>query len=134
LNPLPYVQLFDSDAVKQALLGEFFVLKESHRDGKKQIELKEAAQAVVKSIDKYYRRASIKLHPNLMENCFDKNLINLPRLEMFSGRISFGIRMYQICWKLSARLIRDTYLNPIKFGWITMIPTPKIHLVPKPDR
>jgi hypothetical protein len=113
LNHLPHVQLFNSDAVKQALLGEFFVLKESHRDGKKQTQLEEAAQAVVKSIDKYYRRASIKLHPDRHGELFRQEFDQLTKardvLREDKLRRSYVSDMLEIVCKIDSGYIPQSH-------------------------
>jgi hypothetical protein len=64
LHPLPYVQQLDNPAVKEALLEEFYIARETIRGSSKHEELEEAAEKTVKAIDKHYRRASIKVHPD----------------------------------------------------------------------
>jgi flagellar biosynthesis GTPase FlhF len=64
LHPLPYLQPLDNPVVKDALLEEFYISREAIRDSSKQGELDQAAETTVKAIDKHYRRASIKVHPD----------------------------------------------------------------------
>ena len=75
LDHLPFVQdLNNSISVKEALLEEFYLYKESMlRDGdnpQKRQALAEASAAAQKAIEKYYRRASIEVHPDRLGESF----------------------------------------------------------------
>jgi hypothetical protein len=76
LDHLPYIQDFDnpSDAVKKALLENYFASKEADRLGTKVAKdaLDESSQAATKAIDKHYRRASLKVHPDRFGETYRK--------------------------------------------------------------
>ena len=69
LDSLPYIQHLDSpaDTVKNALVEEFYAAKEENRAGKQKKEkdaLEKASKVATKEVDKHYRRASLKVHPD----------------------------------------------------------------------
>ena len=83
LDPLPYIKDFDSpsDAVKEALLEEFFAKKEADRADTKEKHqaLEAAAEAATKAVNKHFRRASLKVHPDRHGDTYEKEFIALTK-------------------------------------------------------
>ena len=76
LGLLPYVKDLDnpSEVVKKALLEEYYTKKESDRLETKEAKdlLDKASAAATKAIDKHYRRASLRVHPDRFGEKFRK--------------------------------------------------------------
>jgi hypothetical protein len=84
LDHLPCIQQFDNPPteLKEAFIEEFFAGKETERSsaGKKEQEaLEEASSKATKAVEKHYRRASIKVHPDRYGDEFRKEFDKLTK-------------------------------------------------------
>jgi hypothetical protein len=113
LHPLPYLQPLDNPAVKEALLEEYYISREAIRDSSKQGELEEAAKKTVKAIDKHYRRASIKVHPDRQGETFRTEFDALTKardvLRDDALRRSYLAEMLEIVCKVSVGYVLQSH-------------------------
>ncbi len=83
LEMLPLIQHLDNSLpVREALLEEYFLSKEHDSDPSNKDIVKKreaAAQNSVRTIDKHYRRASIKFHPDRFGDAFRKEFDELTK-------------------------------------------------------
>jgi hypothetical protein len=103
----------DNPAVKEALLEEFYISREALVDSSKQGELEEAAEKTVKAIDKHYRRASIKVHPDRHGEMFRKEFDALTKardvLRDDALRRSYIAEMLEIVCKVDVGYIIQSH-------------------------
>ena len=76
LDKLPYIEQFgsSSDAVKHTLIEEFYMAKEADRTSTKEkgADLEEASAKASKAVEKHYRWASLKVHPDRFGETYRK--------------------------------------------------------------
>ena len=117
LDPLPYIQQLDnlSVNVKEAIVEEFYCLKESIRTpSKEEVDaLEEASNEVTRLVDKHYRRSSLKVHPDRFGETYRKEFEALTKardvLREPSLRQSYIKEMVEIVCRLGVSYVDQSH-------------------------